>query len=98
MSQGTLVWPDGSHVEFQNLEAAQVAAMLLALGWSDTLSVPRERADAQRLFGELDSYISLCQTRFEETLQEVAENEAQAKRVRQLFLPALGRMMFNGAS
>ena len=40
----------------------------------------------------------LCQTRFEETLQEVAENEAQAKRVRQLFLPALGRMMFNGAS
>ena len=87
MSQGTLVWPDGSHVEFQNLEGAQVAAMLLALGWSDTLSVPRERADAQRLFGELDSYVSLCQTRFEKTLQEVAENEAQAKRVRQLFLP-----------
>ena len=98
MGQGTLVWPDGSHVEFQNLEAAQVAAMLLALGWSATLSVPRERTDAQRLFSELDSYVSLCRTRFEETLQEVAENDAQAKRVRQLFLPALGRMMFNGRS
>ena len=98
MGQGTLVWPDGSHVEFQNLEAAQVAAMLLALGWSDPLSVPRERADAHRLFGELDRYVSLCRARFDETLQTVAGNEAQAKRVRQLLLPTLGRRMFNGVS
>ena len=48
MGQGTLVWPDGSHVELQNLEAAQVAAMLLALGWSATLSVPRERTDGSK--------------------------------------------------
>ena len=96
MGQGTLVWPDGSHAEFQSLEAAQAVALLLALGWSDSLSVPRERADAHRLFDELDSYVSLCRTRFDEALQEVAENEAQAKRVRQLLLPTLGRLMFNG--
>ena len=96
MGQGTLVWPDGSHAEFQSLEAAQAVALLLALGWSDSLSVPRERADAHRLFDELDSYVSLCRTCFDEALQEVAENEAQAKRVRQLLLPTLGRIMFNG--
>ena len=96
MGEGVLVWPDGSHVEFEYIESAQLVALLLSLGWSGPVRVPCKRGDADRLFTELDRYVSLCRTRFNESVRDVAESEAQIKRVRQLLRVKLGEIMFNG--
>ena len=96
MGEGMLVWPDGSHLEFEYIESAQLVALLLSLGWSGPVRVPCDREGSDRLFRELDRYVSLCRTRFDESVREVAESEAQVKRVRQLSRRKLGDIMFNG--
>ena len=97
MAEGLLVWPDGSHVEFEHIEAAQLVGLLLSLGWSGPVRVPRERVDAEALFAALDAYVSSCATHFHQTVGDIAQSEAQVKRVVQLLRLKLGGAMFNGS-
>ena len=94
MGEGVLVWPDGTHVELEHIEMALVIALLLSLGWTGPVRFPAERADAARLFTELDGYVSLCCKHFDESVREVAANEAQVKRVTQRWRVRLGEVMF----
>ena len=96
MGEGVLVWPDGFHVEFEHIEAAQFVSLLVSLGWSRPIRVPVERGDAERALLALDAYVSLCCARFDETVRELAESEAQMKRVAGLFRRKLGEVMFDG--
>lgn len=94
LTQGTLAWSSGTRLDCPCLEAAQYAAALLSLGWARSVEVPGDRKLAVRARDELQGYVKACQEQFEREIGEASDGEAQAKRVRQMFLGALGKAMF----
>jgi type I restriction enzyme M protein len=95
MTQGTLVWPDGSYLECPSVEGAEYAALLLSLGWRQDLQIPSDRETARRAYLELSRYVSDCEAHFEVYLVIAGDGEAQAKRLRQRFRERLGQLMFS---
>jgi len=95
LTQGSLVWSDGSRVECPSLEAAQLAALLMALGLRGSVQVPAERKEAHRLYNDLHAYVAQCEKKFGEELEGAVEGGAQFKRVKQCFLEALGQAVLD---
>jgi len=96
MGEASLVWTDGTHVDFEHPEGAEYALLLCLLGWRAPVLVPDDRAEAQGVLNDLRRYVQEAQDRFTSALSTVAENETQLVRVERLFLDALGSRMFEG--